>query len=386
MLTKILVVDDEPHFERLILQRFRKNIRAKEYEFFFAENGKDALEKLEQIEGINLILSDINMPIMDGLQFITRLREQNAPQKTIIISAYGDMQNIRAAMNQGAYDFVTKPIDFQDLGITIKKAISDIQALKAAEEAKAKLSSIQKELSAASQIQQSILPHNFESVNKRSSFSLFAKMIPAKAVGGDFYDFFFIDDQHLGVIIGDVSGKGMPAALFMAVSRTLLRASGTQSTDAGKCLGIVNNLLCQNNEASMFVTVFYGIIDFQNNTLSFVSAGHNPPYMLHQGQQLECLDDNQFPALGMIEDIQFTAKTIPFGKQSNLLLFTDGLTEALNSEQEFFTEERLETYLTNTSIDQTEMLVNDVIREVKHFVQAQPPSDDLTVLSIKREQ
>lgn len=386
MLVKILVVDDEPYFERLILQQFRKNIRAKEYEFFFAENGKDALEKLEKSKDIDLILSDINMPVMNGLELITRLREQNAPPKSIIISAYGDMKNIRAAMNQGAYDFVTKPIDFKDLGITIKKAITDIRILRAAEEAQAKLFSIQKELLAASQIQQSILPQNFELVEHQSSFSLYARMLPAKAVGGDFYDFFFIDDQHLGVVIGDVSGKGMPAALFMAVSRTLLRAIGMQSTDAGKCLSMTNQLLCQNNEASMFVTVFYGIIDLHNHTLSFVSAGHNPPYIIHSNQQIKCLDDNQFPALGIVEDIQFSAKTIPFEKQSTLLLFTDGLTEALNTEQIFFTEERLEAYLANATINQAETFVNNIIQEVKQFIESHPPSDDLTVLSLKREQ
>lgn len=129
-MTKILVVDDEPDLEELIKQKFRKNIKAHEYGFFFAENGRHALEVLEQNDEIDLVLTDINMPEMDGLTLLSKLNELNYFQKTVIVSAYGDMDNIRTAMNLGAFDFITKPIDFQDLEVTMVKTIKHVLELK----------------------------------------------------------------------------------------------------------------------------------------------------------------------------------------------------------------------------------------------------------------
>lgn len=129
-MAKILVVDDEPDFEMLIKQRFRKQIRENKYEFFFAENGRYALEKIKEVEDLDLILSDINMPEMDGLTLLLKLQEQNSILKAIVVSAYGDMDNIRTAMNRGAFDFITKPINFEDLEITIEKTIKQVIQLK----------------------------------------------------------------------------------------------------------------------------------------------------------------------------------------------------------------------------------------------------------------
>jgi class 3 adenylate cyclase len=129
-MTKILVVDDEEDLKVLIKQRFRKKVRANEYDFIFAENGRHALEQIAANPDIDLVLSDINMPEMDGLTLLTKLGEQNSLLKSVIVSAYGDMENIRTAMNRGAFDFITKPIDFKDLEITIEKTIVQVAALK----------------------------------------------------------------------------------------------------------------------------------------------------------------------------------------------------------------------------------------------------------------
>src|SRR6056297_3436445 len=129
-MTKILVVDDEEDLKVLIKQRFRQKIRQNEYDFVFAENGRHALEQLISHPDIDLVLSDINMPEMDGLTLLTKLHEQNSLLKSVIVSAYGDMENIRTAMNRGAFDFITKPIDFKDLEITIEKTIVHVTSLK----------------------------------------------------------------------------------------------------------------------------------------------------------------------------------------------------------------------------------------------------------------
>ena len=221
-LFKIMVVDDEPDLKMLILQRFRKQIQAELYEFVFAENGEDALNQLQAADDIALILSDINMPRMDGLTLLQRLQERGDPAlKTVIVSAYGDMENIRTAMNRGAFDFVTKPIDFNDLHLTIEKGLKEIVAIKAALDDRKSLMAVQRDLSTASRIQQTILPQTFPPFPHRSEFSIYAEMHPAKDIGGDFYDFFFIDDTHLGFVIGDVFGKGITAAIYMAFARTM---------------------------------------------------------------------------------------------------------------------------------------------------------------------
>ena len=143
METKILVVDDEPQLEYLITQKFRRQIRAKEFELVFALSGLEALEKIREQTDIDLVLSDINMPGMDGLTFIAKLREINPLIKTVMVSAYGNLENIRKAMNNGAFDFVTKPIDFQDLEATIKRAIEEIESHKEAAQTKEQLNQLQ---------------------------------------------------------------------------------------------------------------------------------------------------------------------------------------------------------------------------------------------------
>ncbi|MCF6285073.1 MAG: response regulator [Candidatus Hydrogenedentes bacterium] len=222
---RMLIVDDEPDLEALIRQKFRKKIRQGDYSVVFAGNGQEALETLSANPEIDIILTDINMPVMDGLTLLTRLAEREELFKAVVISAYGDMDNIRTAMNRGAFDFITKPIDFADLEITIEKTAAEILTLKEGQEASRKLIAVSHELEVAARIQESILPKIFPPFPERSELEIYAAMTPAKQVGGDFYDFFFIDDDHLAFVIGDVSGKGVPAALFMAVCRTLIKAT-----------------------------------------------------------------------------------------------------------------------------------------------------------------
>src|SRR5262249_55757563 len=164
-----------------------------------------------------------NMPVMDGLTLLGRLRERGAPLGTVIVSAYGDMPNIRAAMNQGAFDFLTKPIDFRDFEVTVRKTLDQVRALRAAAADPDRLGARRRDLHTAAEIQRSFLPGDPPPDAGRADFAVAAAMRPAREVGGDFYDYFLVDGDRLGAVVGDVSGKGVPAALFMAVTRTLLR-------------------------------------------------------------------------------------------------------------------------------------------------------------------
>lgn len=381
---KILVVDDEPQVERLILQRFRRKIRNKEYDLEFAQNGLEALEKLNQTPDFDMVLTDINMPQMDGLTFLSKLNELESHLKAVMVSAYGDMENIRTAMNLGAYDFVTKPINFEDLEITIAKTMKEIEILREAAVAREKLNRLQQELAIASEIQKSILPTDFTTITSSTPLELHAEMIAAKAVGGDFYDFFLIDENQLGLVVGDVSGKGMPAALFMAVSRTLLKTIGLNGMPPSECLTQVNLLLNQDNVTSMFVTIFYGVFHMKTGSLEYCIGGHNPPYIVEANGELKYLDDSQNIALGVLESYQYQSRKIVLEPGSSLVLYTDGITEAINKAQDFFSEERLEGHLKKYADASPRDMINVIVDEVEAFSVGMPQFDDITMMVVRR--
>jgi len=377
---KIMVVDDEVDLEPLVRQKFRKQIREGYYNFVFAHNGLEALTKLIEYPEIGIILSDINMPEMDGLTLLMKLKElKNPGLKTVVVSAYGDMDNIRTAMNRGAYDFITKPINFEDLEITINKTMEEILLVRRSLEEHDQLISIQQDLLTAREIQQAILPKIFPPFPHRTDFDLFAAMIAAKEVGGDFYDFFMIDNDRLGFVIGDVSGKGVPAAIFMAVSRTLIRATGLKGIPVDECMTYVNNLLCFESVSSMFVTVFYGILNTLTGEVSYVNAGHNPPYIFSD-TGIRKVDMTDGIILGCMENFSYKSGKVTIRPGELLFLYTDGITEAFNKNEEAFGEERLETYLKSHSNHPIDGIVKNIFQEVNTFSSGVPQSDDITML------
>lgn len=381
--TNILVVDDEPDLELLISQKFRKKVRNNEFNFTFAHNGVEALAKLAD-NNVDIVLTDLNMPEMDGLTLISKLREQYPNTKSVIISAYGDMVNIRKALNHGAFDFLTKPIDFEDLEITIGKTIVEVLALKQAELDREKLSIIERELDIAFQIQSSMVPRNFPAFPDRDEFDIFAKMYPAKHVGGDFFDFFLIDDYHLYFVIGDVSGKGVPAALFMAMSRTLIKATALKGVPPDICLDDVNKILNLDNESSMFVTVFAGVLNTFTGEVKYCNAGHNPPYLIKKDGGVEELESTNSIALAITaEENLFSSKSIMLHPGDAIFLYTDGVTEATDSENILFSDNRLHNFLKTVSESSPTDIVNNVIEQVNAYSSDVMQADDITAMCFK---
>ena len=382
MAMRILVVDDEPDLEVLVRQKFRRQVREGAFDLVFARNGAEALEVLSRDASINIVLSDINMPVMDGLTLLGKLTGLDRILKAVIVSAYGDMQNIRIAMNRGAFDFVTKPIDFQDLEITINRTLDEILALKRSLQERTQLNALHEELNIAARIQQSILPRVFPAFPDRSEFDVFASMTPAKEVGGDFYDFFLIDNVRLGFVIGDVSGKGVPAALFMAVCRTLLRATAMQAPSAGDCLQYVNKVLAAESDSAMFVTLFYGILNSRTGELEFAVGGHNPPYLFSESR-VEPLRFEGGMIVGIMEMASYESQRIQIQPGDGLFLFTDGVTEAANEALEMFGEERLEAAVRSCAAQPLPSVVSSVSEAVQKFVAGAPQADDLTILAVR---
>lgn len=381
---QILVVDDEPDLELLIRQRFRRQIRDKEFEFHFSHNGEEALETLAAQPGIALVLSDINMPVMDGLTLLNKLSESSKTCKAVIVSAYGDMSNIRTAMNRGAIDFLMKPIDFEDMEITIRKTLAQVTHLQESAENHLRLAAIQHELGVAARIQQSIVPRKFPPFPDRQDFDLHAHMVPAKEVGGDLFDFFLLDEHHLGFVLGDVSGKGVPAALFMAVTRTLLRATAQKESLPGECFQYVNNTLAALETSSMFVTLFYGILDTRTGEVLYANGGHNPPYVYSSTNGVHPVpSDTSGMLVGMVPGAQYQTGSLRLAPGEGILLYTDGVTEAMDRNEDFLGEERLEKLLLEHCDDPADRLVAAVHSAVAEFAAGMPQADDITVLALR---
>ena len=241
-----------------------------------------------------------------------------------------------------------------------------------------------RELEHAAMIQRSMLPSQFPPFPDRTDFELHAAMVPAKEVGGDLFDFFLLDPERLGFVLGDVSGKGVPAALFMAIARTLLRAAAHHQASPGACLTDMNQSLTEQNSSEMYVTLFYGILNTRTGVLEYSNAGHNPPYAFSSDGQLRLLDETGGPMLGVFEGFQYPTRSTNLGVGEGVLVFTDGVPEARNKKGDFYEGARLEEYLTAHASRPVDELVRGLHSEVERFGAGAPRADDITVLAVRR--
>lgn len=260
-----------------------------------------------------------------------------------------------------------------------KRVIERTEELQRTLEEKERIGS---ELRIASEIQRAILPRTFPPFPERTEFELYADTIPAREMGGDFYDFFLVDQNRLGLVIADVSGKGVPAAIFMAVSRTMLKATAMQGVDAGECLRRVNNLLCPDNDSSMFVTVFYGILHAVTGEMEYANAGHNVPYVLTD-EGIAPLEGGGGMALGVMEDNAYPVKRIRLRAGEGVFLYTDGVTEAMDAQGRLFSDERLETLLREERQGTPTELILSTVAAVRQFAAGEPQADDITLLALR---
>ncbi len=386
MAVKILSVDDETDLEALLTQYFRRKIRKGEYEFFFAHNGLEALMVLSKNPDIEIILSDINMPEMDGLTLLAKINEMRNPAlKCVMVSAYGDMGNIRQAMNGGAFDFATKPIDLDDLSLTIEKAIEQNKYIHSSQQEHKQLENLKSDLSIASEIQQAILPRVFPPFPDMCQYlGIAASMTAAKDVGGDFYDFFQLDSDRIGFLIADVCGKGIPAAIFMAVSRTVIRTTGLRGLSPAECIDTANKLIAADSVDCMFVTVFYGIYNIKTGEVVYCNAGHNPPHILKANCGVEILPKSKSMVVGAMDIATYKQDTLQLEQGDALVMFTDGVTEAMNPQREEFGIQRLNDSLQDAAMRSPQEIIDTVKDDIKTFADGAEQSDDITMLVIKR--
>lgn len=383
---KILVADvKEPDLEILIRQVFRKRIQEKELEFIFLHDGAKAFEYLVANPSTQIVLTDVKSAVDEKKDLLSAIQELKRVIKTVVITPIGDIESIRMAMNRGAFDFITRPINLKELDQAMMKTIEQLKRVKEAEETQSKLFDIEKELDVAKSIQNSILPHDFKPFPLAHSFEVYGSMLPAKRVGGDFFDFFPIDETRLAFTIADVSGKGVPAALFMTMTRGLLRALGQKTKSPLQCFQQLNELILLENDSSMFVTAFYGIFHIDTGLVEYCNAGHNPPYLITAKGELKQIGRCEGIALGVAkENSFFEQKELQLERGDTLLLYTDGVTEAMDLDGELFQESRLEAFLSKSYELPLKDLLHEIVNALKAFAKDREQSDDITLLGIRR--
>jgi sigma-B regulation protein RsbU (phosphoserine phosphatase) len=273
--------------------------------------------------------------------------------------------------------------EIEMLADTFNKMIADIKQITGEKER------IGAELNVATAIQASMLPSIFPPFPDREEFDIYAVMHPAKEVGGDFYDFFMIDEDNLAVIVADVSGKGVPAALFMVIAKTLLKNNAQMGKPLDEVFYTVNNQLCENNEArsNMFVTAFMGILNISSGQFKYVNAGHNPPVVRQGNGDFIWLNVKAGLMLACMEDMKFKVMEITLDKDDIVFMYTDGVTEALNEQEELFGNNRMLDALNADSVKQLPIqnYIAAMLDEVKAFAGNAEQADDITMLMLQRK-
>lgn len=242
---------------------------------------------------------------------------------------------------------------------------------------------ISTELSLATQIQAAMLPHVFPPYPERHEFDIFATMEPAKEVGGDFYDFFFIDDDHLCLVMADVSGKGIPAALFMMISKTILQSCAMLGVSAGEILTKTNEAFCSNNQVDMFVTVWLGILEISTGKMTCANAGHEYPAIKRKDGSFELFKDKHGIAIGAMDGVKYKEYTLQFEPGDKLFVYTDGVPEATDADMRMFGTAQMVQALNNAPEADPEKIISNVRSSVQEFVKNAEQFDDLTMLCIE---
>ena len=242
---------------------------------------------------------------------------------------------------------------------------------------------IESELKIAHDIQINILPKVFPPFPNRRDFDIYAFMEPAREVGGDFYDFFLIDENHLYFVIGDASGKGIPAALFMAITKTLLKATATTGLSPGDILTNVNKELSQGNDFCMFTTVFMGILNTKTGEIFYANGGHNPPLVLRNDREIQFLEGERRLVVGAMENSIYGTERFRLRPGESLLMYTDGVTEAMNQKGEFFSDSRLRSEISILYGESLQDMIRRVMEKIISFSYGTPQADDITLMMIQ---
>ena len=402
----VLVVDDSPENIDLL-----GNALSRDYEIKVALNGEKALKIAGSEIPPDIILLDIMMPGMHGYEICRRLKSNARTQDipVIFVTSMSEVEDETKGLEVGAIDYITKPIRSPIVQARVKnhielkearehlknqnkileqrveKRTKEVLELQRVEfELRAAQEKVENELNIAAQIQRSILPSNFPAFPEHGEFDLYAMMNPAREVGGDFYDFFFVDDDNLAVIIADVSDKGVPAALFTMISRTIFRSIVRQRKSPSQVLAETNDLLCEGNDTGMFVTVFLSYYHLPTGKLTYSNGGHNPALLFSPDGAHKALARKHGPALGVRPGLPYQEDAETLEPGQILVLYTDGVIEAPSLQDELYGVDRFTELICSCRNLKLWQMFDHIDKDLQEFQQGNQ-YDDITVLALKRE-
>lgn len=378
---KILLVDDTPENLQILVATLKE-----EYRLLVASNGEKALELARRDPSPDMILLDVMMPGIDGYQVCERIKQTAATRDipVIFVTALNEAGDEERGLGLGAVDYITKPISPSIVRARVKTHLALRRSMEELQQAyriiEAQKERMQKELDVGHEIQMSMLPVSFP---KRPEFELFATLEPAREVGGDFYDCFFMDEHRLCFSIGDVSDKGVPSALLMAMTKTMIKSRAVSDASTARILAHVNEELCADNDSGMFVTLFAAVLDLRTGELTSTNAGHNPPLLKHADGTVAWLSHRDGPVVGSLPGLPYGETRTQLRPGDTLLLYTDGVTEADDGSDTLFSAPRLERLLAASDSREMRDLVAEVRDAVVAFEAGAPRADDMTLLALR---
>jgi sigma-B regulation protein RsbU (phosphoserine phosphatase) len=382
--SRILVVDDNASNREVLSRRLQRQ----GHTVVHAEDGSSALALIEK-EAPDLVLLDLMMPGISGYEVLARLKRdprfRDIP--VIMISALSEFDSVVRCIEAGADDYLAKP--FNPILLRARVGAS-LEKKRLRDEVHASLGRLETELDAARALQLGMLPSAYPAWSPEQPVQVYALMDPARQVGGDLYDFFPVTDGVYCFLVGDVSGKGAPAAMFMARTRSLVRMAielwrrlGADPMTPARIAEAVNRELCQNNRDRMFVTLFLGVLDTKSGALTYVNAGHLSPCVLHASGSIERVDGKPAPPLAVRAGTAYQDRTVSLLPDDTIFLFTDGVTEAMNVAEELYGNDRLDAALCAASALTPEEMVRAIKAQVDIFTGEAPKVDDVTMLALR---
>ena len=376
---KILIVDDSKTIVVLI-----NSILKEDYDTVTAGNGLQAIE-VNNREKPDLILMDVEMPEMDGYQACIKIKEQCARENTftpiIFITSKGDLQSMKTGLRSGAEDYLTKPFEPEELLVRVQAVLRTKKLYNQLMDAYA---TIDQERDTIAKIQKSLI---CQDLPKIPGFNFFADYQPSAKASGDYYDFIRIDDEHLGVMVSDVSGHGSPAAVIMAMMRVLIHSFLAMVQSPKEVLETINGILCENQESGHFITAFYGVIHIPSRKMKYASAGHNPPLLIdYETGSVQCLNTEKgFPLMiHCTNDIEEREVLLP--PNSKLICYTDGLTEARGKGTDMYGLDRLGQKSLELGKSRNADKLGRALKEsVQNFMNNCDFADDFTLVIVETE-
>ena len=382
---RILVADDNADNRDMLSRRLH---RLGHHDVVTAVDGVQACDLL-CAGSFDAVLLDVMMPRMGGVELLERMRAEGRLEATpvIMVSAATEIDLVVRCLELGAEDYLPKPINPVLLRARLGSVLEK-RALRAA--LRAQLAALEHDLAQARCQQLSMVPTEFPGAATGHRVSLHAALHPARQVGGDLYDWFELTPDALCIVVGDVSGKGMPAALFMARARSALRATALQGVAlTGRIPGpaeladLVNRELCRNNAGCMFITLFLGVVDLPSGRLEFVNAGHVRPFWITAGGEVGEIACPAGLPLGIMEEATQPTTGITLAVGDGLVVITDGLPEMINAEEAFYTAARVMDDLRELRFATPETLVGELCARVLRFAGTAEQADDVTALALR---